>query len=259
MAINGEPCLLQRGDVLILIYVNDYAIAAPTQAEIDTTREQLREACDLKNIGTIEGYLGFEIVRDRANRKLWLHQRKYVNSILERFGYENVSPVGTPAPSNFTQPYPLPDLNATEEVTKLYQQQCGSVNWLAGGSRPDIAFVISKLSEANHAPSKEHIKLIKNLFRYLKGTAGYGILYQGDPRDLLPAYDLLSPGVLNYGLHAASDAAHADNASRVSTGGYVVFVGRGPVMWKSKKQPFVALSTAEAEFINLTPTGQALL
>lgn len=30
-------------------------------------------------------------------------------------------------------------------------------------------------------------------------------------------------------------------------------------MWKSKRQSFVALSTAEAEFINLTPTGRALL
>ena len=36
-------------------------------------------------------------------------------------------------------------------------------------------------------------------------------------------------------------------------------MGRGPVIWKSKKQPFVTLSTAEAEFINLTPAGQALI
>ena len=38
-----------------------------------------------------------------------------------------------------------------------------------------------------------------------------------------------------------------------------MLVGRGPVVWKSKKQPFVALSTGEAEFLNLTPTGQALI
>jgi hypothetical protein len=90
---------------------------------------------------------------------------------------------------------------------------------------------------------------MKHLYRYIKGTVDYGILFQGDPRDHSP----------RYGLYAASDAAHADNADRVSTGGYVVFVGRGPAMWKSKKQPFVTLSTAEAEFINLTPTGQALI
>ena len=72
-AVDGEPCLLRKGSILILIYVDDCAIAAPTQAEIDTTKQQFSEACDLKSMGTIEGYLGFEIVRDRPNRRLYLH------------------------------------------------------------------------------------------------------------------------------------------------------------------------------------------
>ncbi len=40
--------------------------------------------------------------------------------------------------------------------------------------------------------------------------------------------------------------------SRHSTEGYIVFVARAPVLWKTKKQTFVVLSTIEAEFTNLT-------
>ncbi len=37
-----------------------------------------------------------------------------------------------------------------------------------------------------------------------------------------------------------------------SMGGYIVFVAGAPILWKTKKQTFVALSTIEAEFTNLT-------
>jgi hypothetical protein len=53
-----------------------------------------------------------------------------------------------------------------------------------------------------------------------------------------------------------ADASLADRLpSRHSTGGHTVFVAGGTVMWKTKKQPFVALSSTEAEFANLTPAG----
>ena len=39
----------------------------------------------------------------------------------------------------------------------------------------------------------------------------------------------------------------------------MVFVAGGPVLWKSKKQTYVASSTTEAEFTNLLPAGQAVL
>ncbi len=35
----------------------------------------------------------------------------------------------------------------------------------------------------------------------------------------------------------------------------MVFVAGAPVVWKTKKQTFVALSTTEAEFANLTPAA----
>ena len=53
-----------------------------------------------------------------------------------------------------------------------------------------------------------------------------------------------------------ADTSLADRLpSRHSTGGHIVFVAGAPVLWKTKKQTFVALSTTEAEFTNLTPAA----
>jgi len=39
----------------------------------------------MKDLGATNYILGMEIKRDREKRKLWLNQRKYVETILQRF------------------------------------------------------------------------------------------------------------------------------------------------------------------------------
>ena len=56
-----------------LIYVDDCAVAAPSDAEIDEVKEMLKQACELKSMGPVRDYLGFQIIRDRANKVLYLH------------------------------------------------------------------------------------------------------------------------------------------------------------------------------------------
>ena len=128
---------------------------------------------------------------------------------------------------------------------KSYIKDTGSINWAATGTRPDIAYTASRLAEANAGPSQAHLDLMKHLLRYLNGTAEYGLEFGG--RELSIA-DLM--------MRTFADASLADRLpSRHSTGGHAVFVAGGPVLWRTKKQTFVALSTTEAEFANLTPAG----
>ena len=48
-----------------------------------------------------------------------------------------------------------------------------------------------------------------------------------------------------------SDSAYANSAKSHSTTGCVFFIGDAPVGWVSKKQPVVAQSSTEAEYIAL--------
>jgi hypothetical protein len=49
---------------------------------IKEVKSQLSSKFDMKDLGAANFILGMEIKRDRANRKLWLNQRKYVETIL---------------------------------------------------------------------------------------------------------------------------------------------------------------------------------
>nr|GEX32530.1 putative RNA-directed DNA polymerase [Tanacetum cinerariifolium] len=70
--------------------------------------------------------------------------------------------------------------------------------------------------------------------RYLKGTAGHGVLFR-------------SNGHLNIQMYTYDDWA-GDKGNRRSTSGYFFLVGGNLVTWRSKKQKVVSLSSAEAEF-----------
>jgi hypothetical protein len=50
-----------------------------------------------------------------------------------------------------------------------------------------------------------------------------------------------------------------DLADRRSTTGFIIFHNRNPVSWSSKKQPTVASSTTEAEYMALSHTCQELI
>jgi len=104
------------------------------------------------------------------------------------------------------------------------------------------------LCEGNAGPSDGYLVVLKYLYKYLETTKSIGLLLGGK-------YKMDNLGLKTYG-----DASFADDLLiRYSTGAYVVFLMGGPVFWKTKKQTFVATSTTEAEFCNLTLTAQLAL
>ncbi len=67
---------------------------------------------------------------------------------------------------------------ATECVDqKLYQSAVGSLIYL---SRPDITFAISNVAKFCMKPTKEHWTAVKRIFRYLKGSLNFGLVYRND-------------------------------------------------------------------------------
>ena len=52
----------------------------------------------MKYLGAANYILGMEIKRDRTKRKLWLNQRKYVETISQRFNMQDSKSVKIPIP-----------------------------------------------------------------------------------------------------------------------------------------------------------------
>ena len=89
-----------------------------------------------------------------------------------------------------------------------------------------------------------HWKLVKRLLRYLSGTSNEGLILHHHS----PAH-----------LHAYSDADWGGNKDDFSsTGAYIVYLGRNPVSWSSKKQRTIARSSTEAEYRSVADTASEL-
>jgi hypothetical protein len=89
-----------------------------------------------------------------------------------------------------------------------------------------------------HDPKKGHMDTVYQISRYLKSAPEKELIYQKN-------------GHLNIEGYCDSDwTSCADD--KKSTSGYYMFIGDNLVSWKSKKQPVVARSTAEAEYRAMT-------
>ena len=101
------------------------------------------------------------------------------------------------------------------------------------------------------APTQADWTAAKRVLRYLKGTSGRGITFGAAPQPTTANSSL--------SLEAWADACWATDADRKSQTGYLVMFNNGPVSWKSSRQPCVATSTAEAEYMALASACQEIM
>ena len=128
------------------------------------------------------------------------------------------------------------------DTKTYYQQIIGTLIYAAIGTRPDIAFVATRLSQFNNNPTQEHIKYAKYVLRYLKGTKELKIKYDGASDAWLIGY---------------SDSDWGENRDdRHSMSGHVFLMANGAISWASQQQKTVTLSVGEAEYMELASTGR---
>jgi hypothetical protein len=180
------------------------------------------------------------IRRDREKRRLYLGQSGYIERVLKEHDMWNSNPVATPIENQKVEPAGT-SYECPSDLRSRYQSAVGSLMFAMLGTRPDIAFAISIVSRFASNPTETHWKLVKRMFRYLRGTVNLQLVYQGD----------LGP------LRGYSDADYAgDIETRRSTSGYLFSLGSAAISWSSKRQPTVALSTCEAEYIAQTQAAK---
>lgn len=133
-----------------------------------------------------------------------------------------------------------------EEDLHTYQHLIGKLMYLACGNRLDIAFAVGQLSKHNADPKKGHLRAVRRVVRYLKGTMNLGLVFGRQPNGQ-PPRDPPPYGLIGY---ADSNFA-GDPEDRKSVMGYCFFFNGAVVSWSSKKQRTVSTSTTEAEYIAL--------
>ena len=115
-----------------------------------------------------------------------------------------------------------------------YANAVGSLMYAMMCTQPNICYAVVLVSRFQSNPGLAHWKAVKRILRYIKGTTDYVLCYQGSDLCMIGYSDV------DWG---------SDLDERKSTSGYAFLLNNGAITWSSKKQPCIALSTIEAEYV----------
>ena len=115
-----------------------------------------------------------------------------------------------------------------------YANAIGSLMYVMMCTQLDICYAVGLVSRFQSNPGLAYWKAVKRILRYLKGMIDYVLCYQGSDLCLIGYSDA------DWG---------SDLDERKSTSGYAFLLNNGAITWSSKKQPCIALSTMEAEYV----------
>ncbi|KAL3767222.1 hypothetical protein ACHAWU_003313 [Discostella pseudostelligera] len=199
------------------------------------------EIC-LRREGTAEGYLGVDI--KTINGQIHLTQSGLSNRIISALGLNKYSnSCQTPAEA---APLPKDVDGEAASGTINYASVVGMLLYLSGHSRPDLSFAVHQCARYTFAPTRRHEQALLRIGHYLKGTLDKGLILNPSPELHLDCY----PDADFAGLwkHEDSNDPHCVR----SRTGFVITLAHCPVIWASKMQTEIALSTMEAEYIALS-------
>ena len=244
-----DPCLFMSRTLIVIIYVDDILIYGKTDEEINDFIERMKkEDVALHREGTAEGYLGVDIQRE--GNTVTLRQEGLTKRIISALGLDSKlsTSIETPAEKaalgrDLDGPVASGSIN--------YPSVVGMLLYL-GHSRPDISFATHQCARYTHSPKQSHENALIRIGRYLKGTLDKGLILTPSDSLKIDCYpDADFAGLWN------RDDKHDPHCVRSRTG-YVINLSNCPVLWKSKLQTEIALSTMEAEYVALSTSCKDL-
>ncbi|XP_077223435.1 uncharacterized protein LOC143857048 [Tasmannia lanceolata] len=149
----------------LVLYVDDILLIGNEVGMLTSTKLWLSSTFAMKDLREASYILGLRLFRDRKNRKLGLSQETYINKILARLS-KKMSPK-TPEDKQVMNNIP-------------YALAVGSLMYAIVCTRPDICHSVSVVSKYQSDLSLEHWTTVKHIFKYLRRTKHYCLVYGED-------------------------------------------------------------------------------
>nr|GEU78981.1 ribonuclease H-like domain, reverse transcriptase, RNA-dependent DNA polymerase [Tanacetum cinerariifolium] len=125
-----------------------------------------------------------------------------------------------------------------------YRSLIGCLRYLLH-TRPDLSYFVGLLSRFMQEPKEQHMKAVKQVLHYVKGTKDYGITYKHNGGNIIQGFSDSS-----YGVNTQEGKGTTD---------IIFYYGDSPISWSTQKQDIVALSSCESEFIAATAAATQAL
>ena len=250
---DSDPCLFihHKEKIMVLNYCDDQIWLSPDNSLIEKYTSKLQQLgydLTLEDRTDMFGFLGIDF--KRIGKSIELTQTGLIRKVLEYTKMTNASPQPTPAAR---EPLGADKTGPPFDEEWSYPAVVGMLLYISSNTRPDIQFAVHPAARFTHAPHKSHGQVIKRLLRYLVGTADKGISFVPN---------------LSAGLDCFVDAdfaglwGHEDDQDPVSVKsrtGYTLTLFGCPIIWASKLQTEITLSSTAAEYVAFSMAMRELL
>ena len=285
-----EPCLYVKGDtpntkILFLRQVDDFAVAASTILKAREIITQIGEnlIVPLNDLGQIQKFNGVNILQTKHYIKVSCED--YLRKVLTQHAWTTLPAAQKPVPmqsnsqhqaqleSVTIQPInPKEQMDHQNQAGFSYRAAIGELIYALITARPDISYSTTKLAQYSANPQPCHYTAVKQIFAYLNATIHQGLIYwRTTPRDDLPDiqpdtpmsnidHQIITTPVPVPQLTAYTDSDWgSDRTHRRSVTGTLLLHSGATILYKTRYQPAVALSSTEAEFVAASDTGKSIL
>ena len=225
---------------LLMTYVDDILVTGSRKV-VDAVMEKIRTIWTTSEPDQVGEkpirFLGVEISKTfdvTKNRDVWyVNQQSYIKDLLAQD--QEAPDRKIPITKDQSQ---LPEEEGrTPELIRSAQKATGEMLWLVTRTRLDLMYAVSKMGSCVTKAPQKVLQIYQQIKGYLKSTMDEGICF-----DAAGAETLM--------IEAMSDASFAPEGD-VSHGAFIIMVASCPVFWRSGRQSFVTLSTAEAEMMEI--------
>jgi Reverse transcriptase (RNA-dependent DNA polymerase)/GAG-pre-integrase domain len=240
-----DPSLLWRGQYLIIIYTDDTIITGPDEQGIDKIIHDIKQVFNITHADQVTDFLGVQVKKDPTTGTITMTQPLLIQSIIRDLGL-NTKSNGRSFPTYSTTILGKHENSPPHNEKWNYRAIIGKLNYLEKSTRPDISYAVHQCARYMEEPKLEHSKAVKAIVRYLIQTQDKGLICQPNNTSLECYCDADFAG--NY---IKEEAENDVNTAR-SRSGYIIKYAGCPLLWKSKLQTEIALSTTESEYISLS-------
>ncbi|GJW61565.1 zinc finger, CCHC-type containing protein [Tanacetum coccineum] len=141
--------------VIICLYVDDMLIFGTDQVQVDLTKEFLSLRFSMKNMGEADVILVIRIKHE--SNGIAISQSHYIEKVMKKFNYSDCTLVSTPLDTCVKL---MPNRGLAVSQLK-YSRVIGCLMYAMTCTRPDIAFVVGKLSRYTSNPDTQHWQVIQ--------------------------------------------------------------------------------------------------
>ena len=243
-----DPCVYVKqtktnSKIVIGVFVDDITVTFSKRdtAEWHQYKNVMMSKYEMSELGEVNHILGMRVTRSSDNR-VTIDQQTYLSEKLNEFHMNRCKEVDTPEVKDVKE---KESELLNDDERKLYRQIVGSMIYAQVSTRPDIAHAVSTISRRMQQPTELDMLKAKRLLRYVAGTTNTGLVYTCNRVKNDNKNTVILTG------YCDADWA-GDKEERKSTTGYCVFLNGNLISWNCRKQPTVALSSAEAELMGVT-------